>query len=121
MIFFEEFRVDGQPILVPDADVAVTQTDLDASDAGRDESGVMHRIPVRYRIKTWEFSYTALTGEEYAYMQSLFAGKPQFTFTYREDDGNIAHCIAYCSNSSICYHNARLNLYKNYKFTVIEC
>lgn len=121
MIFYEEFQVDGRPILVPDADVTQTQTDLDASDAGRDESGVMHRIVVRHRVKTWEFCYAALTGEEYAYMQSLFAGRPEFTFTYRDDSGNAAQCTAYCSNNSICYHNARLNLYKNYKFTVIEC
>ena len=121
MVLTELYKIDGKPVVAPDADVKMSFEDLDSAQSGRDQAGYMHRIPVRYRIKTWEFSYTALTGEEYAYMQSLFAGKPQFTFTYREDDGNIAHCIAYCSNSSICYHNARLNLYKNYKFTVIEC
>lgn len=121
MIFYEGFQIDGKAILAPDADVALTQMDLDASDAGRDESGVMHRLVVRHRVKTWDFHYAALTGEEYAYMQSLFAGKSQFTFSYPDDSGNTAQCTAYCSTSSICFHNARLGLYKNYKFTVIEC
>lgn len=121
MTLFEGFLVDGQAILAPDADVTLTQADLDASDAGRDESGVMHRMVVRRRVKSWEFRYGALTSAEYAYMQSLFAGKDQFTFSYPDEDGKTAQCTAYCSNTGISFHNARLGLYKNYRFTVIEC
>lgn len=121
MIYYEGFLVDGKAILAPDADVTLTQTDLDASDAGRDESGVMHRMVVRHRVKSWEFRYATLTAQEYAYMQSLFAGKSEFVFSYPDDAGNMAQCTAYCSNTGISFHNARLGLYKNYRFTVIEC
>lgn len=121
MTFFEAFQIDGMPLLAPDADVQITQTDLDASDAGRDESGVMHRQMVRHRVKTWGFHYATLTAEELRYLESLFAGKAEFTFTYKGFDGTMAACQAYCSKDSISYHNAKTGLYKNYQFTVIEC
>lgn len=121
MIFCDDFFVDGKALIAPDAGVTLTRTDLDASDAGRDESGVMHRMVVRHRVKSWEFSYALLTAPEYAYLQSLFADKEEFTFSYRDEAGNPAQCVAYCSNDSICYHNTRLGLYKNYRFTVIAC
>lgn len=118
---YDGFLIDGQPMLAPDADVVMNQSDLDASDAGRDESGVMHRLVVRQRVKSWEFRYSGLTGQEYDYMQSLFAGKAQFTFTYPNARGEQESCVAYCSNHSITYHNAARNLYSNYRFSVIEC
>lgn len=121
MRFFEGFLVDGAPVLVPDADVVMTQSDLDAADAGRDESGIMHRIVVRHRVKSWEFRYAVLTGEEYAYMQSLFAGKASFTFSYPGETGQMESCAAYCSNHSITYHNAARGIYTNYRFSVIAC
>ena len=39
-----DYLIDGQPLLAPDQDVEFQCSDLDAADAGRDESGVMHRI-----------------------------------------------------------------------------
>ena len=42
----ELFLIDGQPMLLPDRDVEVRYEDIDAAAAGRDESGVMHRILV---------------------------------------------------------------------------
>ena len=121
MRFFEDFKIDGKPLLIPDADVSMSFADLDSSDSGRDESGAMHRIDVRERVATWGFNYTQLTAEEYRYMRSLFAGKPDFAFTYRDLDGYLVETRAYCSNDSITYHNARLGLYKNLKFNIIEC
>lgn len=118
---FEDYQIDGKPLLVPDADAALSQSDLDSSDSGRDESGVMHRVVVRHRVKTWGFNYSVLTREEFLYMESLFAGKDAFAFTFRDLDGTLKTCQAYCSNNSITYHNARLGLYKNYKFNIIEC
>jgi len=54
-------------------------------------------------------------------MRLLFAGKSEFYFTHRDLDGNLVDTRAYCSNESITYHNARLGLYKNLKFNIIEC
>ena len=121
MRFFEEYKIDGTPLLVPDADVELTQTDLDSGSAGRDETGYMHRIRVRKRVKTWVFQYFALSREEFQYLENLLSKNQTFTFSYLDTDGTIHTCTAYCSNTGLSYHNAKLGLYRNYKFTVIEC
>ena len=121
MRFFEEYKINGSPVLIPDADVELTQTDLDAGCAGRDERGVMHRIRVRKRVKTWAFQYFALTREEFQYMENLLSQNAVFQFSFRDGDGLEQTCKAYCSTSSLTYQNAKLGLYRNYKFTVIEC
>ena len=121
MKLYEEFKVDGKPMLIPDADVTISQADLDSSDSGRDESGVMHRQVVRYRVKTWAFNYAMLTKEEYKYLEDLFVGKSDFAFSYRDLDGYEVETRAYCSNNSITYHNAALGVYKNLKLSIIEC
>ena len=118
---FEDYMINGKPMLVPDADVSMSFADLDDADSGRDESGCMHRIVVRHRVGTWGFHYSQLTSEEYKYMRSLFEGKLEFVFTYRNLDGDLVETQAYCSNYSIIYHDARRGLYKNYKFNIIEC
>lgn len=114
------FQVDGKPLLAPDAGVELGFADLDAYDAGRDESGVMHRIRVREKVRTFGFSYGYLTGEEYRYLQSLFAGKSTFTFRFQED-GSVATCKAYCSQYSLSFDSRKLGLYRDMKFNIIEC
>lgn len=121
MRYFEDYKIDGKPLLVPDADVEIAFSDLDDGDSGRDEAGFMHRIVARYRVGTWAFSYFRLTVEEYKYLRSLFAGKADFTFTYRNLEGDPVQTRAYCSNDSITYRDAALGEYRNFKFTVIEC
>ena len=121
MRYFEDYLVDGKPLLIPDADVEMTLTDLDDSDSGRDESGVMHRIVVRERVGAWEFRYSQLTAQEYTYLTGLFAGKGEFTFRYRDADGGWKSCRAYCANHSITLHNAKLGIYKNLKLSIIQC
>lgn len=121
MRFCEDFKVANNAMLAPDEDVEIKKTDLDASDTGRDESGVMHRQIVRHRVRTWAFTYSHLTAEEYMYMESLFEGLDQFEFTFPNPDGTSSMCIAYCSNNSITVRNVRTGIYKNYKFNIIEC
>ena len=121
MTYCDAYQVAGMPMLVPDQDVELQYSDLDASDAGRDESGRMHRIVVRRRVKAWAFTYSHLTAEEYAYMESLFKGRDTFTFTFPKADGTVDHCKAYCSAGSILLRNLRTGIYKNYKFSIIEC
>ena len=96
-------------------------SDLDAADAGRDESGVMHRIVVREKVKSFGFSYAWLTGEEYRYLKSLFAGKPTFTFRFQDENGGVSSCKAYCSNFGALYYSRKLGLYRDMKFNIIEC
>lgn len=119
--FSEYYKVDGLPMLEPDTGAEISETDLDASDSGRDESGVMHRVVVREGMRTWNFSYALLDSCDYNYLKSLFHRKPQFAFTFLSDDGCILTITAYCSKRSITLHSPASGLYKNLKFTVIEC
>ena len=121
MKLFEEFKINGNPIPVPDAEVELSYQDLDAGSAGRDESGVMHRIRVRTRVKTWGFQYFALDRETFAYLEDLLSKDAVFAFTYPDRDGAVRTCTAYCSKTSLVYENARTGLYRNYKFSIIDC
>lgn len=117
------FLIDGQPMLAPDANVEISMEDIDAADSGRDESGVMHRFVVRQGVGKWTFSYAYLTGEEYAYMESLFAGKATFRFTYPDcADGEQAKVItAYRSKHGILWQSAATGQFRNYSFNIISC
>lgn len=117
------FQVDGQPILVPDAEVGFSYTDLDGSDSGRDEAGIMHRDVIRHKVGTWNFSYSQLTTEELNYMESLFGEKAVFSFTApsRTDPDTSVTVTAYRSNYATSWYNAKAKLWRNYKFNIIEC
>ncbi len=112
----ELFTVDGQPLLVPDENVEVRYEDIDAAAAVRDESGVMHRMPVRQNVESWSFTYALLTNAEKAYLDSLFAGKATFTFV-----ANGVAKTCYRSGVTVTWQNARTGLWRGYGFTVIEC
>ena len=114
------YTIDGTALLEPDEEPSITKTDLDASDSGRDESGVMHRIVVREKVSTFGFTYAILDKEDYAYLESLVRGKSQFLFGYTDSDGQKKTCTAYCSKTSIVL-KSRNGLYKNFKFNIIEC
>ena len=117
------YQVDGQPMPAPDEEPEFSFSDLDASDSGRDESGVMHRIVVREKVGTWSFSYAHLSDEDLAYLRNLFAGKAQFTFTHPFFDGTAATetCTAYMSQYSAVWKNQRTGQWRNFKFNIIQC
>lgn len=114
------YTIDGSPMLEPDEEVSLSFSDLDASDSGRTEDGVMHRVVVREKVATFGFSYAILDKEDYAYLESLMTGKAEFTFGYIGPDGQTRSVTAYCSKTSIVLKN-RGGLYKNYKFNIIQC
>lgn len=120
-LFDYDFQIDNTPILMPDEGVEISKSDLDSEDSGRDESGVMHRQVVREKVVTLNLVYAVLTREEYQYMESLFQGKPTFTVTYLDLNGRVAEMTAYCSKLSISLHNARTGVYRNLKFSIVEC
>lgn len=119
--FYFDFLVDGQPILVPDADIAISYEDLDSEESGRDESGVMHRIVIREGVKKMPLSYANLSRDEYRYMESLFKGKPEFRVDCRDENGSPLSFMAYRSKHSVSIFNAKTGSHKNYSFTIIEC
>lgn len=115
--------INGVPMLVPDSEVGVSYEDLDSADSGRDESGAMHRVPVRYKVGSWSFSYNHLTETEKQYMESLFPDAADFEFTHpdRLDASVPVTSRAYRSKYSISWKNARTGLWNNYGFNIIEC
>ena len=117
------FTINGKPVLTPDAEVSVSFEDLDAADSGRDESGVMHRIVVRHKVASWGFSYSHLTEEEKAYMESLFPASASFSFGHpdRKDSSRQAVSTCYRSKYSLSWKNAATGLWSNYSFQIIEC
>lgn len=117
------YQVDGQPMPAPDEEPEFSFSDLDASDSGRDESGVMHRIVVREKVGTWSFSYAHLSDEDLAYLRNLFAGKAQFTFTHPVFGSSNAteNCTAYMSQYSAVWKNQRTGQWRNFKFNIIQC
>ena len=119
----ELFLINGKPLLVPDSEVGVSYEDLDSADSGRDESGVMHRIPVRYKVASWSFSYEHLTEAEKQYMENIFPDAADFSFTHpsRTDASISVTTRAYRSKYSISWKNARTGLWNNYSFNIIEC
>lgn len=119
--YFFDLLIDGQPVLVPDADVTISYEDLDSEESGRDESGFMHRIVLRSDVKKIPLNYTSLKAEEYLYMESLFKGKSEFLVDFRDIDGSRLSFTAYRSKHSITIHNIVTGMYKNYTFSIIEC
>ncbi len=115
------FLVNNIPMLVPDENVEISAEDIDASDSGRDESGVMHRFVVRRGVRKWTFSYAYLTEEEYRYMESLFAGVDIFRFTFPDREGKSQTAMAYRSKHGILWHSAATGQYRNYSFSIVEC
>ena len=115
------FLINGSPMLVPDADVQVSYEDLDAADAGRDESGVMHRVMVRSKVGSWTFSYAYLTEEEKNYMESLFANLVTFTRPNTLDSSQQVASTCYRSKYGLSWRNARTGLWSGYSFRIIEC
>ena len=119
----EIFTVNGKPMLIPDAEVAVNYEDLDSAESGRDESGFMHRLVVRSKVPSWEFSYSHLTEAEKNYMESLFGDAPTFSFTHpsRLDSTLSQTTQCYRSKYTISWKNARTGLWSNYGFRIIAC
>ena len=116
------FTINGKPMFAPDENVSVQYNDVDSADSGRDESGFMHRIVVRYKLGTWSFSYSHLTEEEKNHMESLFPDEPTFEFGHpsRKDASKQEVTTCYRSNYGIAWKNAGGD-WNDYKFNIIEC
>lgn len=117
------FLINGKPMLVPDAEVGFNYEDLDSSDSGRDQSGFMHRVVIRYKVPSWSFKFAALTEEELRYLESLFPEEPTFQFTHpsRIDSSVLETTECYRSKFGITWQNAATGLWSGCSFNIIEC
>ena len=110
-------------MLAPDAEVSTSYDDLDAADSGRDETGVMHKSVLRYKVGTWRFEYSSLSEEEKQYMESIFPDAPTFDFEHpsRKDASIMEISKCYRSKYGISWRNARTGLWRGYSFSISEC
>ncbi len=117
------YQIDGVPLLPPDENMELSFEDIDDADAGRDESGVMHRIPVRRKVGKWAFCYSHLSGEELAYMVSCLPSGGDFAFTHPVPGSTTQTqvCRAYLSGYSVVWHGTKDGRYRDLKFNIIEC
>ena len=115
------FLVDGQEMLAPDRNMEIFTEDI-LADSGRDESGFLHRIVARQGASKWKFAYGDISREEYAYTESLFAGKDTFIFTYPGADGQQAlQTRAYRLCHSVQLGNTANNALHNYVLEIAAC
>ena len=117
------FKINGKPIYAPDNDLSFSFEDIDSSEAGRTEDGVMHRSPVRFNVGKWSFKYSSITEEEMRYMESLFTDDATFEFTHpdRLDSSKAVTSTCYRGKYSLSWYNATKGIWKNYTFNIIEC
>jgi len=110
-------------MLCPDAGVKLSYEDLDSSESGRDQSGFMHRVVLRYKVPTWGFSYSRITTEEKNYIESLFPDKETFMFTHpsRTDPSVQETTKCYRSKYSLTWQNAVTGLWGGLSFNIIAC
>ena len=115
------FTVNGQPLLAPDAEVSLSFSDIDAADAGRDQTGLLHRSVVRYKVCAWSFRYSHLTEAERQYMERLFPNEATFVFGHPDaaDSSKQAFTTCYRSKYGITWRNSR-GLWQNYSFQIVE-
>lgn len=119
----ELYQIDGKAMLAPDENMELSFEDIDAADAGRDESGVMHRCMVRRKVGKWGFHYTHLSQEEYAYMLSILPQEGEFTYTHPSlsDCTQTESCTAYLSGYSVLWRGVKSKTYRDLKFNIIAC
>lgn len=117
------FKINGKPMFAPDSNVDFSYEDLDDSDSGRDESGYMHRIVVRYKVMTGSFVFSYISDEDMQYMESLFPDEPDFDFTRpsRLDPNTPVTTRCYRTKYGISWRNAKTGDWRNYKFNIVEC
>lgn len=120
MKLFEDFTIDGNPIIVPDANVGISRNDLDSEGSGRDEQGYMHRIVLRKGVRKWSFHYSSLKKEEYDYMVSILNASDEFVFGFKNGE-EMETTLAYSSSNDAALYNATKGIYKNFSFNIIEC
>lgn len=111
-----------RPILVPDAGVQITRSDILSDDSGYDESYVYHRKVARAGVYKFDFSYANLTLEEYRYLEEMLIGIEEYILVeFRDLDGNVKQVNAHCEKVSASLYNSQTGHYKKLKFTLQEC
>lgn len=114
------WKVNGDPIYIPDAGVVVEFNSIVGEDSGRDESGYMHIFWLRRDIRKISLTYSLMTGAELEYMRKLMQGA-EFTFTYVDETGtNSMEAYTSTIKSELYTKFGDVCIYRNVTINVIE-
>lgn len=121
--FSNHFFINGKALFDPDENMSISYSDDASSDSGMDESGYYHRVVVRYNRGRWDFVYSHITEREKNYIESLFPAAPDFEFSHpdRLNSSKIIKTRAYRDKCNLAWKNAATGMWRNYKFSIIEC
>ena len=114
------WKVNNDPIYIPDADVSITHSHIASSDSGRDESGYMHIIWLRPDVYKVGLRYALMTGPELNYMRTRMQGK-EFSFTFA-DEGTVKTIQGYSGEITATLYTQLdgVNIYKDVAINVVE-
>ena len=76
-----EDGVNWTAIYVPAPNIKIEHTNVASADSGRTEDGYMHINWVRRDVRKVNMTFSAISGKEKAFMESLMQGK-EFYFRY---------------------------------------
>lgn len=80
------WKVNNDPIYVPDADITIQHSHIASEDSGRDEAGYMHIHWLRTDMHKVGLKYKLITGAELEYLRERMQGKT-FSFTFAHENG----------------------------------
>ena len=118
-----QYLVNGVGLLAPDEEVSESYEDIDSPETGRAEDGVMYRSVVRYKVGKWGFEYKILSKHDYQALEAIFGDTATFEFTRpsRTNPDQLVTTTCYRSKYSLSYFDTRRQVWKGYKFNIIEC
>lgn len=116
--FDYDFLIDGEPILISDAGVQITEKDI--VETATDESGVTHRDVIRTGVMAFTIPYSRITRDELLYMRSLIRGKKHFAISYLNLEGQVATITAHCEKINTSMYNKATGVYKKFNLVISE-
>lgn len=119
-------QIDGQPLPEPTSPAEINFTDQESKDSGPDESGVYHRIILRFGVLSCTLTYDYLDNADCAYLMRLLQNKTTFQFTcpVSSDDTDVSHTVTrtcYCSNCGAALQRLQHGVWRNMSLKIQEC
>lgn len=119
-------QIDGQPLPEPTAPAEINFNDMESSDSGPDESGVYHRVILRFGVLSCTLTYDYLDNRDCAYLMELLKNKSTFQFTcpVSSEDTDVNHTITrtcYCTNHGAALQRLQHGVWRDMSLKIQEC
>lgn len=114
------WKVNDEPIYVPDAEIDIQHSNVASEDSGRDETGYMHIIWLRTDVLKVGLKYKLMTGDELKYMRERMQGK-SFSFTFANEN-TVTTIQGYTGeiNATLYTRLNGVDIYKDVSINVVE-